>query len=202
MTEAIRHIVVLWDECEHVSPKHLGRLSKIFFKHYVAAFPEGAMTPESPMIMGTKSPILAHLELTSFLHERGFVPYEGENKDLALVKYCSLGLVDQDDRYHFLLDDIRNDRYRRGEPPLLADQAVLVVFITSDQAPGMTKAIEFAQGAVLKTNFSSLRVPKLPSPNDERIAFVGDVVGLELRRCFLGLENDALTLDFARVGEA
>lgn len=200
MLQSIRHIVVIWDESEHVSERHLESLSATFFKHYVAAFPEGATTPESPMVMATKSPILAHLQIDSFLHRGAFIPHSGENKDLALVKYCSTGVVDRDERFHFLLDDLRNDRYKKGDTPLLADKAVLVCFITSDRSRGMARAIDYVQCKThhVKTNFASLKIPKLPSRNNERIAFVGQAVGTELRRCFVRFQGDVLILDLNR----
>ncbi len=61
----------------------------------------------------------------------------------------------------------------------------------------MAQAIDYVQskGHRIKTNFASVKIPKLPSPNNERIAFVGRAVGTELRRCFVRLDGDLLILD-------
>jgi hypothetical protein len=187
----------MWDESEHVSPKRVKQLSTVFWKNYAAMFPEGTKTAESPMILSTESPILGSRKITSFLHEGRFIPHSGKNKDLALVKYCSIGLMDQDEHFHFVLDDLRNQRHLNGEPPLVADEAAMVLFVTSDWAKEMLKAINYVQtkAKTMKTNFAHLRVPKVSGENDKRIAVVGQIIGKELKKRFVRHEQDGLLLD-------
>ena len=197
MTVLVRHIIVIWDECEHVSAKHLKNLANIFLKNYVAEFPEGAETQESPMILSTRSQIVNPQQISSFLHNGQFIPHSGPNKDLALVKYCATGLVDQDERYRFLVDDLRNMRHFRGEPPIMASESTIVIFVTTDWATGMLAAIETVQGNrnSLRTNFITLRAPKKPGAGQHRMAFVGAIVGKETKKRFIRHEHGSLLLN-------
>jgi len=172
-------------------------LAQVFRRNYLAVFPEGAKTSESPMIISTGSPILGHGKISSFLHEGVFIPYTGKNKDLALVKYCSIGLMDQDERFLFILDELRNARHLKGDPPLVADEAAMVVFVTSDWAKDMLAALDYIHTKVknMRTNFFSVRVPKLSGENNERMAYVGQVIGKELGKRFIHHEHDALLLE-------
>jgi len=172
-------------------------LSRVFLRNYVAVFPEGAKTSESPMIISTGSPILGHGKISTFLHEGAFIPCAGKNKDLALVKYCSTGLMDQDERFHFILDELRIARHLKGEPPLLAGEAAMVVFVTSDWAKDMLAALDYVHTKApnMRTNFISVRVPKVSGENNKRMAYVGQVIGKELGKRFIQHEHDALLLE-------
>jgi len=196
----IHHIIVIWDECEHISPKRSKQISKTFFKYYVNAFPEGAKTDESPMVVSTRSQIIAETKMKSFLHNGEFIPYRGENKDLAIVKFCSTGVVDENECFHYILDDIRTMRDKRREPPLRADSSCITVFITSDWAIGMLKALNhvFESSTKIRSSFISYRVPKLSGKNQERIAYAGNVVGVEFNKRFIRHENGGLLLDLER----
>jgi hypothetical protein len=200
MKKLIRHIIVVWDESEHLSQKRSKELSEIFWRYYTEVFPDGSKTAESPMIVSTQSPIIPDKEVQSFLHKGQFIPYKGENKDLAIVKYCSTGFVDQNERYRFLPDELRNARYGKGDPPLLADTAVLVVFVTSDLGKGMTEALDYVRlhAKNIRTNFVSLRIKKTEDWGKRRIAQVGQIVGQELRKSFIKLESDSLLLELEK----
>ena len=160
MVQKIRHINVIWDECEHLSKRRVAQASEAFYKYYANAFPEGKETPESPMIVPTSSPIISEHNVQSFYHDGGFVPFEGKYKDIALVKYCSTGFFDSNEKFHFLVDELRNMRHNRGDPPMLANDSVLNIFITSDWASGMNEALGYIQNnrkTAIKCNFISLR---------------------------------------------
>lgn len=197
MTEKIRHILIIWDECEHLSRKKVNEIGSVFFKHYVAAFPHGAKTPESPMIIPTSSPILKD-EIDFFYHEGEFIPYTGENKDLALVKYCSTGFLDDKGIFRFFPDHIRDMRHQRGDPPMLANSSVLTVFITSDWAQGMTNSLSYVhdQVSAIRGNFVSLRIPKkINGDRKARVSYAANAIGFELNNTFVKLENDFLYLN-------
>jgi len=193
MIKAIHHIVLLWDESEHVSPKNSKELSSIFWRAYLYAFPEGIEAYESPSIMTTRSPMFAGRKLTHFEHRGQFLKYEKKNKDLAIVKYASTGLVDQNNRHRFLLDDLRSLRKKNGDPPILSDDSCLVLFITSDNGKRMTEALRTATGDnhELRTNFAAVQIKK----GDERMERAGIIVGQELKKRFVKAIGGALLID-------
>lgn len=186
--------MLLWDESEHVSPKKSKELSAKFWKAYLYAFPEGIEAYESPTIVATGSPMFAKKPLTHFWHRGLLLPYEKENKDLAIVKYAATGLVDQDKRFRFLLDDLRTLRQQNGHPPIVSDDASLVLFITSDKANGMTSALRttFENRHELRTNFSSLQIDQA---GQERMELAGSLIGKELKKRFVKNEGKALLID-------
>ena len=197
MEKLIHHIIVMWDESEHVSPKRSKELSNKFFRAYLSEFPEGIETEESPMVIATRSPMFSQKKLTKFLHKGEFIPYEKENKVLAIVKYCSTGIVDQVDRFRFILDDLRTKRHDNGDPPLLADSACIVVFITNDWAKGMDKAIRtiYEENLELRTNIANIKVEKR---GNDRMEVAGILLGRELKKRFLKVVNKALLLDWEK----
>ncbi len=183
---------MLWDESEHVSPKNSKALSSKFWRAYLYAFPEGIESYESPSIMTTRSPMFARRKLTHFEHKGQFLKYEKKNKDLAIVKYASTGLVDQNNRYRFLLDDLRSLRKKNGHPPILSDDACLVLFITSDNGNGMTEALRTTidDSHELRTNFSAIQMEK----GAERMERAGIIVGQELKKRYVKTIGGALVL--------
>jgi len=194
MLKTIHHIVLFWDESEHVSPKRSKELSPKFWRAYLYAFPEGEKSYESPTIITTGSPMFAKNKLTHFLHDSQFMPYEGENKDLAIVKFAATGLVDQNNRFRFLIDNLRSLRQKNGHPALISDDACLVLFITSDRGVGMTKALRttIERGHELRTNFAAIQMEQR---GQKRMESAGILVGQELKKRFVSAENGALVFD-------
>lgn len=190
----IHHIVVIWDECEHISSKHSKEISNVFNKHYVNAFPEGAKTDESPMVVTTKSQIISEMQMSTFLHNGKFIPYSGKNKDLAILKFCTSGVVDQNDNFHYILDDMRSLRDKNNDKPLRSDTSCIVVFITSDWAKGMLEALDhvYDSSTRIRSSFISYRVPKLSGKNHERIAYAGNAVGIELKKRYVKNKDGGL----------
>ena len=86
---------------------------------------------------------------------------------------------------------------RPSLPALLADTAVLVVFVTSDLGRGMTETLDYVclHEENTRTNFVSVRIKKTEDWGKKRIAAVGQKVGQELRKSFVKLENDSLLLE-------
>ena len=113
------------------------------------------------------------------------------------MKYCSTGLVDQEDRFRFILDDLRNKRHENGNPPLLADPTCIVVFITSDWGKGMDRAIRtiYEEKLELRTNISSIKVEKR---GNDRMEFAGVLLGREFKKRFLKIVDKALLLDWEK----
>lgn len=144
--------------------------------------------------MTTRSPMFAKKKLTHFRHGDRLLPYEKENKDLAIVKYAAMGLVDQDGRFRFILDDLRTLRQKNGHPPIVSDDACLVIFITSDKANGMKMALRttFESKHELRTNFAALQVEQA---GQERMELAGSLIGQELKKRFVKAEGKALLLD-------
>lgn len=194
MIKQIHHIVLFWDESEHVSPKSSKELSSKFWRAYLHAFPEGIESYESPTIITTKSIMFTKNKVSHFYHDGAFIAYRKENKDLAIVKYASTGLIDQKRRLHFILNDLNILRQRNGHPPLVSDDASLVIFITSDRGKGMERTLRtiFERKEELKTNFASLIIKKMGS---ERMEAHGTLIGQELQKMFVKSENKALHLD-------
>jgi hypothetical protein len=194
MIKAIHHIVLFWDESEHVSPKNSKELSSKFWKAYLHVFPEGIESHESPTIIATRSPMFAKKRLTHFWHGSQLLPYQGENKDLAIVKFAATGLLDQDRRLRFVLDDLRLLRQKNGHPPILSDDACLVLLVTSDKASGMSSALRttFEKMQELRTNFAALQMEQ---GGRERMEIAGTLVGQELKKRFVKAKDGALLFD-------
>lgn len=192
----IHHIIVLWDECDHVSAKRSAALSELFWGGYLSAFPEGKGTAESPAVIVTKSPLFDLSRVKSFFHEGSMIPYTGKNKDLAIAKFCTSGFIDQDEKSHFIIDDLRTMRFRNGDPPMHADDSVLVAFITSDRASGMQSALDYIMShqKSKRTNFACLQTDKQLAQGDQRMINAGYLLGSELKKRFVRLENRALLL--------
>ena len=194
--KVIHHIIALWDECDHVSAKHSAVLSDLFWDGYLAAFPEGKETAESPAVMVTKSPLFGLSRVESFFHEGVMIPYAGKNKDLAIAKFCTSGFIDQDEKSHFIIDDLRTMRYQNGDPPMHADDSVLVSLITSDRASGMQSALGYVMShqKSRRTNFACLQTNKQLAQGNQRMSNAGYLVGLALKQRFIQIENRALLL--------
>lgn len=197
MRRTIHHLAVIWDESDHLSAKHSKRLSEQFWVGYLTAFPEGGKTRESPQLIVTGSPIFAIGKVRSFFHEGTQVPHVGKNKDLAIVKFCSTGFLDQDERYRFALNDLRELRLKSGQPPMHADSSAAVVFITSDWGAGMNEALDYVKSKSRsnRTTFLAIRLNKEIASGDRRVGNAGFMLGSELKKRFVTHESDALVLD-------
>ena len=192
----IHHIIVLWDECDHLSAKRSGALSKQFWAGYLHVFPEAKNTAESPALMVTKSPIFNLSKVQSFFHKGAMIPYKGANKDIAIAKFCTSGFIDQNEKYHFLIDDFRAMRHMERATPMHGNDAVIVAFITSDSASGMQRALTYAMSNhnPQRTNFVCLRTAKHLSTGDQRMANAGYLLGKELKQRFVCIQDRGLLL--------
>lgn len=132
-----------------------------------------------------------------FIHEGRQVPHTGKSKDLAILKFCSSGFLDQDERYRFALNDLRELRLTSGQPPMRADSAAAVVFITSDWGAGMNEALDYvkSKSRANRTNFFAIRLKKEVASGNRRVGNAGFTLGSELKKRFVTHESDALVLD-------
>lgn len=139
----IEAILVTWDENEIPATRKL--LANVnTFEKYIrqqtnlpSTFPIYFLRPETTIWQFGDN-------LTSFWHEGKFIPYpktKHPNKDLAIIKYCTIGFVDQNEYYHSIFLDATWNMYPRCS--FYLDRHVLVVFITSDKGPGMKKAMDW-----------------------------------------------------------
>ena len=81
---------------------------------------------------------------------------------------------------------------------MLANNSVLVVFVTSDWAQGMVNALTYVHKKVdaIKCNFISLKIPKaLQGGRKERISYAANAIGTELKKRFIKFEDDFLFLE-------
>jgi hypothetical protein len=193
----IHHVIAMWDECDHVSKKRSSYLSKLFWAGYLRSFPEGNKTSESPTVVVSDSPMFDLKRVRSFFHEGSMITYKGKNKDLAIAKFCTSGFIDQDEHYHFIVDGLRAMRYLNGDPPMQADTAVLVAFITSDTASGMKSAIEYVmhRQESHRVNFACLQTAKHLSTGDQRMANAGYLLGKEFKQRFVCIQEGAILLN-------
>ena len=145
----------------------------------------------------TSSPILNIDRIKSFFHRGQFVAHEGKNKDLALVKYCSTGLMDQDKKYHFVLDDLRHKQHLNGDATIASAESTATIFVTSDSAQDMRLAIENVKQfrKNLRTSFVTLQLPKVQGRGEARMTTAGEVIGFEMRKRFVRQEHDALLME-------
>lgn len=193
----IHHLVVVCDETGHVSGKRIVEHAAKLRAGYLETFPEGGRVQESPALIATGSPIFPLGRVSSFLHEGTFVEHAGKNKDLAIAKYCWLGLIDQDERSHFVLDDVRAERFAKGDPPMHADGAALVALVTSDFGAGMREAVDYAMNKARgrRTNFATLQVDHKMVSGHDRMRVAGNLLGQSLRPLFVRSEAGGMLLD-------
>lgn len=192
----IQHIIAIWDECDHISAKRSSKLANQFWKGYLSAFPEAALCNEHPAVVSTFSPIFNPEKVLSFFHDGKMVPHTGEAKDLAIVKYCTSGFYDQDNKLHSLINDMRAERFRKDEPPMHADESIMVIFFTSDNARGMDKAINCVMNSndSNRVHISVLNISKSIAKGQNRTEYAGIIFGQELRKNFIKIHNGGLLL--------
>jgi len=197
----IYHVIVIWDESDHVSAKHSPHLAEDFWAGYFYAFPEAKMCTETPGVIATGSPIFAGEKVQSFLHEGASLPHKGKNKDLAIARFCSTGFVDQEDRFHFLLDDLREIRLREGGPPMQANSAATITLVTSDLSTGMTQALAWvlSKTTAHRTNFTCLRLDQEAARGSKRMVNAGMILGGEFKKRFIRVEKGGLVLSLQDV---
>jgi len=141
--QRIEAILITWDENEIPATRKL--LANVnTFEKYIrqetslpSTFPIYFLRPEKTIWQFGD-------ELTSFWHEGKFIPYpktKHPNKDLAIVKYCTIGVVDQNEYYHSIFLDARWNIYPTCD--FYLDKYVLLVFITSDKGSGMKRALNW-----------------------------------------------------------
>jgi len=147
------------------------------------------------MIIATHSPFFKKLPIRRFWHKGCWRDYAGSSKDLAIVKYCATGLLDQDENFRFLVDEMRTLRYARGDPPMSANPACMVTLVTTDSAHDMSTALDEIFGAPVRAHFTVLRFSKVAVKGLGRLAHVGQIVGSELRKRFIRVERGGLVLD-------
>ncbi|MBX7151414.1 hypothetical protein K1X84_07225 [bacterium] len=155
-------ILVYWDECERPSKQTIDNYADIFKKSVKTILP----LPPDFVIEFMIS--LRVQKFKKFLHEGEFIEYSGDNKDLAIIKYCTVGVVDPLGNYYHILRDYRYQlfsQYNRLMVPF--ERSILVAFITSDHQIGMTNALKWYEEQVkdrmrVDYKFFVLRVPKLP----------------------------------------
>lgn len=193
----VRHIIVIWDESDHVSPKRSARLASRFWQGYLTAFPEANQTTESPTIVSTSSPMFSPSKVRSFFHDGSMIPYEGRNKDLAIAKFCAAGFLDQDEVFHSLIDEMRRMRHRNGDPPMHADESTMVVFFTSDNASGMARAIKYVmdQSTHTRTHLSIGLLSKDAVSGPDRLLRAGGILGTELKKRLIKIQDGGILLE-------
>lgn len=195
MHHLIRHHLVIWDEAEHVSRKRLVELDAPFKAAYARVFPESTRADESPAVVATNSPFFKADPVTAFWSGGKLHPYSGQAKDLAIAKYCASGFLDQNERFRFLVDDMRDKRHAKGDVPMSANGTVMVTFVTTDVASGMNKALAEVHSASRLVHFASFQFPKVLTNGGDRLAHCGEAIGTELARRFVRLQGGGLVLD-------
>ena len=192
----IYHTIAIWDECDHVSAKHSSKHAENFWAGYFQEFPEANACVETPGVIATGSPIFNPAKVSSFVHEGALVPHVDKAKDMAIARFCSTGFVDQDDRFHFLVDDLRELRRREGQAPMEANSAVAIVLITSDLAPGMTQALNWVatRTKAHRTNFRCIRLTQEAAQGSDRMLKAGRILGRNFKGGFVRIENGGLLL--------
>lgn len=190
-------MITIWDECDHVSNKHSKKLAADFWKGYLSTFPEAKNTSESPAVVTTFSPMFNPSKIDTFFHEGKMVEYKGEKKDMAIAKYCGPGFLDQNEVLHSLVNDMRAERFRKGEPPMHADESIMVVFFTSDNARGMGKAISHIMNKTTHTrvHLSIVQMSKNVASGKQRMKNAGAILGDELRKSFVTIKDGGILLE-------
>jgi len=193
----IQHIIAIWDECDHISKKHSANLAIDFWNGYLSTFPEAKASSESPAVVSTFSPMFNLSKVSAYFHEGEMVAYEGKKKDMAIAKYCGPGFLDQNEVLHSLVDDMRAMRFRKDEPPMHADESIMAVFFTSDNASRMEKAISYIMNKATPTrvHLSIVKMSKNVASGKQRTKRAGAILGEELRKRFIKIKDGGILLE-------
>ena len=193
----LRALLIIWDECLHVPLKNLNEVSKQFMNAFNNAFNQKIMF-ELP-IVHISTPSKMFPELNKFEHDGRFIDYKGDNKDLALIKYCSSGVTDEEGQfYHVILDAFKSATINGIDFPINSIEHWGVIFITKDEAYGMDYAKKWLQ----ETNKSQCLVAPLHVPNNYAVAqhknkFAGELLAVDLRKRFKGNTDKGWLIDIS-----
>lgn len=160
-------ILIFWDECERPSKRTIDNYSDIFIKSVktILQLPPDFVI-EFMIPLRVKESFDKKFKM--FLHEGKFIEYSGDNKDLAIIKYCTVGVIDPLGNYYHILRDYRHQLFTQYNQLMVPfERSILVAFITSDHQIGMTNALKWYGEQVkdkmkVDYKFFVLRVPQLP----------------------------------------
>lgn len=193
----LRALLIIWDECLHVPLKNLNEVSKQFMNAFHNAF-NHELKFELP-IVHVSTPSIMFPKLNKFEHDGRFIDYKDNNKDLALIKYCSSGIADDKGHfYHAILDAYKSAIINGMKFPAHSLEKWGVIFITKDEAYGMDNAKKWLQ----ETDKSQCLVATLHVPNEYAVTqhknkFAGELLAVDLRKRFKDSTETGWLVDIA-----
>jgi roadblock/LC7 domain-containing protein len=179
-----------------VPERKLDIASKQFLKFFQNAF--NKETPYSiPIIQASTTSIMLPY-LTHFQHDGKLIEYKGIQKDLALIKYCSSGFIDQNNMYHHVISDVYNKiRLTERKIPNIPFKYWAVVFVTNDKALGMKQATSWLEK--LKGNKCTSSIFLLPdeySTVHNKHKSAGELLAVDLKKRFVKATKKGWFFDF------
>ena len=189
-------ILILFDECLHVPERKLTDVSKEFLKYFENAFNKKTVCTIKILQVSTKSIILTNA--THFQHDGNFVEHKGHFKDLALIKYCSSGFIDQNNQHHHvILDTYKTSNDLGLDIPDIPLQYWAVVFVTNDKGIGMKKATDWLRELKHSMCWATpLYVPDKYATAEHKNKYAGEKLAVDLRQRFVTSSGNGWFFDF------
>lgn len=172
------------DENIHVSNRHLDDTAYRFRKRLSTVLTDAAKIPVPLHIVATKSPLLP-VNLR-FKHNGESVAYEGIDKDLAVIKYCSCGVRDENDGYYHVLQCLQHvAKPEQGRPAEIPLENWLVVFVTTDFGYGMKQALNWLASCSSSMSWVvPISVPKNSAKDRGWVEIAAEILGADINRRF------------------
>lgn len=173
MTEhTIKEIIVVWEEhANRASGKPFWEIFQEEIKKRLSANAAVNFYFYRPSQMGSAPGV------KQFLHEGTFTNHD-QNRELAVLKFCTCGFIDENETYFHLLKQWRN---QQPTVRATAERCICVVFICTNANDGMKRAIEWWErkrdsGIKLSNKHLFCLVKSKPATSEERVIEIAAVI--------------------------
>lgn len=197
----MRAMVLVADECIHISDRHVDEVRRAFHARLRRGITSAASVPIELHVVATKSPLLP--DDLVFEHDGEYLESRRGNKDLAIVKYCSSGVHDQNGRVYHILNCLSYVASpEEGTLPLIPSENWLVVLVTSDFGPDMHRALKWLRTCTTSASWVvPIRVPKPVCADRKWVKYVADTLARDINAAFshCGMAGWVLSFPYTQV---
>jgi hypothetical protein len=194
----IRAILIFFDECLHLVDRKRDEIGRQLIKHFCNILSNKIDTQIPIVIPSTKSPIF---NLEEFFHENNKIAYKDQNKDLAILQYCSTGLkINEDESTIHVLDEVRNHPFSKQPISSIPNEYWAVVFATKDKSrgdPGMKKALDWVSQSNSRSNFVCIEVPEEYGNNKHKGKYIAEILAVDISNRFIRAEKGKWFIDIS-----
>jgi transcription elongation factor Elf1 len=194
----IRAILIFFDECLHIADRKREAIGRQLIKHFCSILSSKIDNPIPIIIPSTKSPIFNFEE---FFHENKKMAYKNQNKDLAILQYCSAGLqINEGEPTIHVLDEVRNHPLSKQRISSIPNEYWAVVFATKDKSgtdPGMKKALNWVSQSNSRSNFVCIEVPEEYGNNKHKGKYIAEILAIDISNRFIRAEEGKWFIDIS-----